>query len=130
MTFLSWKPEYAIGLEEVDHEHRQMIELINDLYVALDQDDDETLGQFIGDIAVLIGAHFALEERRMQQANYPEYQAHKQDHEKLLDEIYDLADAMHADAASGKEQLREQLSDWFGQHFKTFDSRLHRSLPH
>lgn len=134
MTFLTWKPEYSVGIESVDHEHREMIELVNDLHKEMkERGDPGSIDQFLGDIHATISAHFALEERVMRQSNYDEYEPHKDDHEELLDQIRDLMDAYAFDPDAGLPLLQERLSNWFGMHFSTFDSRLHGKLdmpPH
>ena len=66
--------------------------------------------------------------RLMQEAGYAEYEAHRQDHERLLDEIHDLKFHFEEDPESGKEILTNRLSDWFSQHFRGFDARLHNQL--
>lgn len=133
MTFLAWKPQYSVGIESVDHEHREMIELVNALYDEMkNRRDKDSIEQFLGDIHATISAHFALEERVMKRAGYDEYEPHKDDHEDLLDQIRDLMDAYADDPDNGLPLLQERLSDWFGNHFSTFDSRLHGKLdiPH
>jgi hemerythrin len=129
MPLLQWKPFYALGIPSVDLEHREMIQTINDLYATLDNEyDPEAVEGVLGEIHAGISAHFALEERIMRTASYPEYTDHKDSHEDLLDEIRDLMDGFEADPVSGKTLLQNSLSDWFGQHFATFDARLHKLL--
>jgi hemerythrin len=133
MELLSWKSEYSVGIESVDHEHQEMIGMINEMYKELQgRKDAEAIDQFLGDIHMTISAHFALEERVMRQSGYAEYEAHKEDHEDLLDQIRDMMDAYESDADHGLALLQEQLSGWFANHFSTFDARLHGELdiPH
>jgi hemerythrin len=131
MTLLQWKPEYSVGIESMDDEHREMIELINLVYEELgDHPDNDRIDSFLGDIFSSISMHFALEERIMRNAHYYEYPAHKADHEKLLDQIRDLMDSFADDPDAGARELRESLSTWFSEHFSTFDARLHRKLGH
>lgn len=126
MTLLQWKPAYSLGIASVDLEHREMIELINLCYERMGSDADaEAIEQFLGEIYTNISAHFALEEREMRASAYPEYEAHKDDHEDLLDEIRDLMDHFDEDPQSGVAVLQEKLADWFGRHFSSFDARLH-----
>jgi hemerythrin len=66
----------------------------------------------------------------MRRASYPEYAAHKEDHEELLDEIRDLMDLFVKDPDAGAAILQERLGNWFGRHFSTFDARLHEHIPH
>lgn len=131
MALLEWKPEYSVGDPAIDFEHQEMIGLINECHERLGGVRTSlAIEQFLGEIHAGISAHFALEEHLMRQAAYPEYAAHKEDHEQLLDQIRDLMDAFLEDPDAGSERLRERLGGWFGQHFATFDARLHRQLPH
>jgi len=126
MQLLQWKPTYSLGIPAVDLEHRKMIEMINDVYSQIDREHDEESVQIaLADIHAGISAHFALEERLMREAAWPEYTNHKDDHEELLDQIRDIMDAYTDDPEAGREILRRRLSDWFGRHFATFDARLH-----
>ena len=64
----------------------------------------------------------------MREAKYAEYDAHKDEHENLLDQLRDMMDDFVDDPGPGKAALQEKLADWFGQHFATFDARLHDQL--
>jgi len=129
MSLLQWKPEYSVGIDSMDDEHREMIGLINDTYDKLKSDPDVAeVEQCLGEIFSTISAHFALEENVMRKSDYAEYQAHKDDHEALLDQIRDLMDDFDANTSSGALQLERRLSDWFAGHFSTFDARLHGKL--
>ena len=134
MNLLTWKDEYSVGIDSVDFEHQEMIGLINDLYAEMStRGDVAAIEHFLGDIHSAISAHFALEERVMKRSGYDEYQAHKDDHEDLLDQIRDLMDDFAGDPDSAIETLRSRLADWFEGHFATFDARLHGRLhvpPH
>jgi hemerythrin len=129
MTLLQWKPAYTLGIPSVDHEHRQLIGLINEAYGHLEGSaDPDAIERCLGDICAGIAAHFALEERHMREAGYAEYAAHKEEHEDLLDQIRDLMDEFAADPRSGRASLEQRLADWFGGHFATFDARLHEAF--
>jgi hemerythrin len=129
MDLLQWKPEYCVGVESVDHDHQQMIGLINELSAQIGEHaDNERIELYLGDIYAAISAHFALEERFMRNANYIEYEDHKQDHEDLLDELVDIMDGFVADPVIGTRHLANKLGEWFKIHFSSFDARLHGAL--
>ena len=129
MSLLSWKPEYSVGVESVDYEHQELINLINEIYEEMKaRKDADSLEQFLGDVHFAISAHFALEERLMREADYVEYEAHKDDHEDLLDQLRDLMDLLVDDPNKGLEAMKDRLSAWFENHFATFDARLHGQL--
>ena len=132
MSLLEWKPEYSVGIASMDDEHREMIDLINDVYAKLGTSSDpDDIEEGLENIYSTISLHFALEERIMREQSYAEYPEHKEDHEDLLDEIRDLMDEFIADQDAGGRLLKKRLSDWFARHFASFDARLHGKLgPH
>ena len=129
MSLLEWRDEFRIGIAEVDHEHQVLIGLINDLHAALGADrSGEKIEEFLGEIFARISAHFALEEKDMQARHYPESDAHKADHERLLDDIRDIMDEQSEHGVLDDSAFSARLAAWFGDHFKTHDVRLHRFL--
>lgn len=129
MTLLQWQDRFRIGVAEVDREHRGMIDLINELHDALGGDRSrDRVEDFLGEICARITAHFALEEKLMESLLYPERGDHKADHERLLDEIRELMDEVAEHGLLDEARFAARLSSWFGDHFGTFDERLHRHL--
>lgn len=130
MTLIEWRKEFETGIADVDHEHQELVDLINQLHSKIENDDSsETVSTFLGEVFAKISAHFALEETIMRKHNYDEYAEHKADHESLLDDIRDIMDDFDAGHyADIKEQLAHAVRDWFIGHFKTKDARLHKKL--
>ncbi|MGI9419092.1 MAG: bacteriohemerythrin, partial [Geminicoccaceae bacterium] len=98
MALIEWKDAYNTGVAEVDHEHQDLIQLINDLHAELAGGHQATVGDFLAEVFAKIAAHFALEETVMRKHGYDEYAAHKAEHEQLLDEIRDIMDDYDAGA--------------------------------
>lgn len=128
-NLIEWRDEFRIGLPEVDQEHQSLIEAINRLHREL------VIGESVlrvtgalGNIHAMIAAHFALEEKDMVALRYEGYAAHKNEHERLLDEILDILDGVVAADRYDPATLSSQLSAWFVEHFRTQDARLHRWL--
>jgi len=128
MSLLQWKDEFKVGIAEVDHEHQELIGLINELHgvIRATGDLDEILDT-LGEIYAQISAHFALEEKMMRKTRYPAYAAHKEDHETLLDDLRDIMDDVEDEGVLDETQLSVDLNRWFSDHFQTHDAKLHRS---
>jgi hemerythrin len=133
MALLEWRDEFRIGVAEVDAEHRALIGLINSLHErAAEAQQPAAIAEFLGELHAQIAAHFALEEKVMRARRYAEYGDHKQDHERLLDEIRDIMDGYELHQRYDAAALGAALELWFGEHFRTRDARLHAALaaPH
>jgi hemerythrin len=129
MTLIEWQKEFETGVAEVDHEHKELVELLNELHAKLGAGaSQEEVSAFLGEVFAKISAHFALEEHLMRESAYIEFEDHKDDHEELLDQIRDMMDQIDADPQKSFEILEERLSGWFERHFSTFDARLHGKL--
>lgn len=127
MSLIEWKDEFSVGVTSVDLEHRELIEMINDLHALAGggADHDRVLAS-LGDIYAQISAHFALEEKYMRDTRYDSLNSHKADHEALLDELRDIMDRVEDDGSYEEQRLSRELGRWFSDHFRTHDARLHR----
>ena len=129
MALIDWKDEFSVGVPDVDHEHQELIALINELYDAISGDTDEyTVMDFLGEIYAHVSAHFALEEKIMRERKYDQYAEHKADHEVLLDELRDIMDDYEENAYFSDEAFAQAVGKWFSEHFRNRDARLHKHL--
>jgi len=129
MAQIEWAEEYSVGNTAIDQEHESLIAQVNQVYEQLSLPmDSMAIEATLADIQADISTHFALEELLMQEAGYAEFEMHRQDHERLLDQIQDMIFHFTEDPESGRELLAKRLADWFSDHFKGFDARLHNQL--
>ena len=129
MSLIQWKNEFSVGNASVDHEHRELIALINELHASVSRGSEQALVvETLGEIYAQVAAHFALEEKIMRDANYDHFASHKADHEALLDTLADVMDAIENEGRYDERSLSAKMEHWFSEHFRTHDARLHRRL--
>jgi hemerythrin-like metal-binding protein len=85
--FVEWEDKYSVGIEKIDNQHKQLIEIINRLYYSRGNSPHAVLGETIQKLIEYTKIHFADEERLMRENNYPDYQAHKKRHEAFIEEV-------------------------------------------
>lgn len=132
MALLEWRPEFSVGDPAVDHEHRELIDQVNATAGAIQSESSQAeVDQAFGDLLRGVSAHFAHEEQQMRAANYDQTDAHKDDHERLIDALRDIMDTRGNASNGSAAQLIKVLGDWFTTHFASHDARLHHKLgPH
>lgn len=129
MPLIAWDDRFSVGVAAVDHEHRELIGLVNETHERLKRPGAEiTVSDFLGEIYTRISAHFALEEKLMRASRYEHFSEHKADHEHLLDDIRDIMDDYEDSQVFDEERLAQRLATWFADHFRTHDARLHHKL--
>ena len=121
-----WSDDFLIGIEELDYEHRGLVEDINKLHRNLLEDIDmDRIEDTLGSIHARMQAHFALEERVMLSHEYPHYPEHKSEHERLLDEYTELMTKFERDPnLADREAIQGVLCQWIVSHILTSDKKM------
>lgn len=120
VAYLTWRNDLNTGIEVIDAQHRQIVEMINQL--------DETQGQDRAAVGVVIEAlvdytvsHFAFEESLMEDAGYQFSRAHKRIHDLFIKRVSDYR-GRYAAGEDVAEELQELLSRWLFSHIKEEDA--------
>ena len=70
-SLLKWDDSFLIGIEELDHEHKLLLDDINSLHEQLAQYGKiSEIEKCLGEIYTRMHAHFALEEHVMKEHKY------------------------------------------------------------
>jgi hemerythrin len=81
---------YLIGIESIDEQHKQLISMCNNLYLNSRKEDNISQNFFRSGVSGLVSFlqyHFFVEEQLLSRINYPEFQAHREEHRKGVDFI-------------------------------------------
>ena len=126
MPVLDWDDEFETGIDYIDYEHRRLVALINQVAETLvNAGPPEAIADCLGELYAQACAHFALEESLMREKKYELFEAHKADHERLLEEFRRMMDAFeNGECDTCGVTLDECLRSWFYKHFQTKDARF------
>jgi hemerythrin-like metal-binding protein len=82
--FITWKPYYSVNDPELDAEHRQIIECINQLYQhAQSMMAGAVTRQVLDRLVQYTRTHFEHEEERLQEIGFANFGAHKALHDQM-----------------------------------------------
>lgn len=125
MILVPWRDDYSVGARSVDDEHRALVDRINRLYDQLMvAEDPQAVAMFFGGLINAITEHFVREERYMREHGYDLLPQHREDYERLLDDIRTLIAEFDRSEEAGRDDLASRLDDWLSVHFDTHDARL------
>jgi hemerythrin-like metal-binding protein len=117
--YIVWKDFYSVSHPALDAEHRQIIETINDLYVAMNGPTDSTAKKrALERLVQYTQTHFANEEKIMQEAGYPDLAAHKVSHDGMKKQTLGLR--THLTSVTAKDVL-VFLKKWWLDHIQGED---------
>jgi len=89
---IQWRQELATGNNEIDRHHQELFQKIDALVAACKEGREKTVVlDLLGFLQSYVQNHFAAEEQFMAQHNSPNAQEHRRQHEKLRNELEQLA---------------------------------------
>lgn len=129
-TLLEWDDAFLIGIEELDYEHKALIEDINRLHGELARHDERSkIEACLGDISARMQAHFALEEHVMKEHDYRFFDEHKREHDELLDRYTDsMLRFLNNPDASDTRPIEATLEHWIVDHIVSSDKKMSQMI--
>lgn len=112
-----------MGSDLIDDHHKALIQIINELDREIHDGPVSTiyLAAAAKKLEDYTAYHFQLEEAVMKQHHYPEYEAHKEEHEAFIQEVQRLKQALANDALGTALRMTSFLKSWLLQHILIID---------
>ena len=125
-ALFKWDESFLIGIEELDHEHKVLIDDINRLHEELARQEEKSeIEKCLGDICARMQAHFALEEHVMKEHKYEFYDEHKREHDELLDNYTEyMLRFLNDTGTSSSMAIEDSLKQWVLNHIVTSDKKM------
>ncbi|MDO9633228.1 MAG: hemerythrin family protein, partial [Humidesulfovibrio sp.] len=121
---LEWDDALALGNEDIDRQHKRLVEIINQLHSSLDSPDkDAEVMKCLTAMYLHAKEHFFDEEAFMERVSYPDREHHAALHRDFVDKTNSLTDTCLLDAVPC-EELLDFLVSWFREHVSNEDAKL------
>ncbi len=122
-----WDDGIATGVETIDAEHRLQVSLVGALEALVRRGDDAALAdRTLGQLVDFTNVHFLSEELMMRLYAYPQHDAHKLEHARLVDEV----EALRRQLAAGQHEPAlatiARLRPWLTTHIRGMDQAFTR----
>ena len=122
-----WKEEYCIGVEEIDAQHKSLVDLINMLNADLNSGDANKFKAFqraARRAVKYVQTHFASEEELMALHGYPELAHQKKRHAEFIRRILDDTSRFERGDELAPKSFLRYLSDWLISHIAEEDAKI------
>ncbi len=120
--FIVWSDEWSVGIEEIDEQHKVLVNLINRMHNAIaEKHGSEIVSDILAELADYTKIHFAVEESLMRILGYPGYEEHKDVHDDLLEHVVDLQKKAASSNTSISFELIHFLKSWLSKHIMEED---------
>ncbi len=127
MSKIVWIDRYDTGIAEIDTQHKQIVEYLNQLNEARLRGSAQGIKEVIEGIVDYTLSHFAFEEALMEQAEYSFARAHKSVHETFIKRVEKFQERFKAGEEIA-EEFYDVLKRWLVNHIQRDDAAYVRPL--
>lgn len=112
---MEWKYEHSIGIQEIDDQHKQLIEIISSIERAIKHERGwREIVYGIVDLKIFARRHFEIEEALMRMYGYGEAAKHTEEHQYFFTRLAEIESKSIYDLA--ERELLKFLRDWLKDH--------------
>jgi hemerythrin len=130
MALFEWQPSYEIGVEVIDQQHQQLVDIINNLHKLLEHSNEQFSANAFDSLLQRLfdytRYHFTTEEDLMAESGYPEDQLHKhkRQHQRFIAELNASQLDIDSLTRSDAEIIQAFLVNWLQNHILKVDTTL------
>lgn len=122
MKLIEWNDSLSVRIGEIDRQHRQLIDLINELSEAMSEGKGRaTVGRILDGLLQYTETHFQTEERYFDRFAYPMANSHKKEHAAFVAKVTEFRDAHTKGRLALSIDVMNFLKDWLRNHIKGVD---------
>ena len=118
-----WSDAFSIGIEEIDNDHKLLINLFNKCREASDAEDDDRIHEILDAVLSYTKMHFTREEKVMEFCEYPKLKNHIQVHRLLVNEVSEIIKKFKQREIKARDIL-DFLNDWLYGHIHGMDKSI------
>jgi hemerythrin-like metal-binding protein len=123
MPFIVWNDRLSVGIDTIDHDHRMLVSILNDLYGSVKTGRErEDLVEILDRLVEYTKYHFEKEEDLFARVRYAEATAHKHEHDNMVAWVAEARDRLKSGSSTGMSlETVVYLKDWMFDHIITSD---------
>jgi hemerythrin len=124
MALITWSGKYSVGVKNLDDQHKEVINLLNELHAAMLKGQAQSVaGDLLPKIQRHAREHFSAEERLMESTKFPGLAEQRTEHSALLAKIEDYAARHKRGDSSVYLELLNFMRDWMTNHMQKVDKK-------
>lgn len=123
MAFIIWSDEYSVNINELNEQHKQLINIINRVYEASQSGAEKSvIRRIFVELAEYAAYHFKAEEKLLKGYGYPNFEQHRRQHEQLVVILLELQLRFRKGTMTLSEDMLNFLkNDWLLKHIVASD---------
>ena len=119
-----WDNHYSVGFELFDSQHKQLIEMINELYASfLSGEAHKKAAEIVSEMVKYTDYHFKSEEKYFDKYHYPFTEEHKEIHKSFVNKAVELKEGLESGKVTVSYDIMNFLRQWLIEHIMGEDKK-------
>ncbi len=121
---INWTERYSIFYDEIDEQHKKLIDMINELYDSFSRGKaNEILEEIILRMIKYTDYHFKVEEKYFSKYSFSDEKAHIKEHEKFVSEVNKFYNDLKNKNINLSYEVMNFLRNWLLKHILVSDKK-------
>ena len=126
---IEWNSDLISGFEEIDLQHKDIIDLLNRLLEAnKSSNDPDELVSCLVNFTRAIQEHFDFEEALLAKLGYRGLKQHKAGHQEIAETLNGITLSAMLDEASVSPESINSVVKWFEEHLTSEDLKYFKAI--
>jgi hemerythrin len=126
---MQWvEDKYGTKVDVCDNQHKELFNRVNALNDAVSDGARTEIGNRLDNLIEYVVVHFQTEERLMEERGYKGLEAHRQEHDQLVQTCTDLQEKFHAGETDIENGTMVFIKNWLDHHIPVIDRSYSSAL--
>lgn len=122
--FFPWNKSLETSIQFVDKDHRELVDMVNSLHLAMKEEEGSSkVGSIMDSLVTYTEKHFSREIEMLTKHGYPDLKNHCGEHDRLVAQLKNLSTKYHQGEFTVVMDLLVLAKDWLVQHILHTDMR-------
>jgi hemerythrin len=131
-NLVTWSGTYSVGIKLIDDQHKELFNLVNDMYNHVNNDDEEAERVYFHGVIMqvidYVKKHFATEEKIMKRTHFKGYGAHKMEHDTFILRVVEFINTFDEGKKVPLITFTHFIKDWILTHIAIMDKQYFNYL--
>ena len=129
MPLIEWSRDLEINVQEVDGQHRKIVDIINNLSDTMGSAGKEKVVEdILGELAEYSKLHFSTEESLMEKHGYSGLEEQKKKHAEFTERVEELTSQYKVARGALRIVIMRFLQEWLRDHISGTDRKMGQFL--
>ncbi len=123
MSYIDWKNDYELGFSLLDHQHKNLTKIINQLHELVFKRTNiskKEAKEILNSLTMYANDHFETEERLLKRCGYVDLTSHKKHHDLFKQTVNKYCELFNSGIIE-PENIADFLKQWLLDHIKKED---------